>query len=433
MNSNAQNQQPTMNATSNETQSSKPSVAASDSSGTKLTKKKTYSCAVCGKDKLNQFSSKPIGKKRYCKECFAEKKAADALAAAPEDAPINKAIKSGMSDKEAVAAWTSMETSQAIDETDKLQNEVEEMAEEASDSESVSEASTKDLEEAPELTLRFGDASCPRDAYIMKFHSDMLTDFGDDMTRELASVFLTNPPKLERDTMEQAKHREEQARRLQEIANTMIKDGQNMLALAQKHIALNTNCMENLDPVKINERTAARDAMMQVVAMGLMTMEQMEKTLDEKFNPPPKTTKKTTKRVRTKITKKSGQGERRGAWTVEPLPRFKILSSYVDKKTTAFEVKLDDGRYATFNPRFAHIHNDEFRRWFDDTNTSNSGIKFDTGTKKNGQEPASWKGMRVGVDYQITDDKLLDGDLDELWGEREMTYSQLPNGTVFVR
>ena len=96
------------------------------------------------------------------------------------------------------------------------------------------------------------------------------------------SVCLTNPPKLERDTMEQAKDRLEEAKKLKAIARQMCEDATSMIAMCDKHIREDTQRIEQLPAV-------AREKMMVVVEMGIMTMEEAEAKLDEKFNIQPKT------------------------------------------------------------------------------------------------------------------------------------------------
>ena len=88
-------------------------------------------------------------------------------------------------------------------------------------------------------------------------------------------------------------------------------------------------------------------------------------------------------------------------WTIINIPRFKILSSYIEKENTSIRFQCNDGNNFEYCPRYAYNNNPEFKRWFDEKQATPSGIKYDSGLNKNGELPIKWFGMRENIDYFI--------------------------------
>ena len=87
-------------------------------------------------------------------------------------------------------------------------------------------------------------------------------------------------------------------------------------------------------------------------------------------------------------------------WTIINIPRFKILSSYIEKENTSIRFKCNDGNNVEYCPRYAYNNNPEFKSWFDNTITRSNGIKYDY-PQNNGHLPKDWFGMHENVDYFI--------------------------------
>ena len=87
-------------------------------------------------------------------------------------------------------------------------------------------------------------------------------------------------------------------------------------------------------------------------------------------------------------------------WTIIPITRFKILSTYIDKVNTSIRFQCNDGTIVEYCPRYAYKHNEKFKKWFDEQKTTNSGIKYDYPTKI-GQLPITWLDLIEDKDYFI--------------------------------
>ena len=87
-------------------------------------------------------------------------------------------------------------------------------------------------------------------------------------------------------------------------------------------------------------------------------------------------------------------------WTIINIPRFKILSTYIEKENTSIRFQCNDGNNVEYCPRYAYNNNPEFKSWFDEKQATSSGIKYDN-FYNSGHLPKDWFGMRKNIDYFI--------------------------------
>jgi len=87
-------------------------------------------------------------------------------------------------------------------------------------------------------------------------------------------------------------------------------------------------------------------------------------------------------------------------WKILNTSRFKILNTYINKKNTSIKYECDDGTIVEYCPIFAYNNNREFRKWYDEQKTSDSGVKYDY-PQNNGKLPVTWFGLIENQDYFI--------------------------------
>ena len=100
--------------------------------------------------------------------------------------------------------------------------------------------------------------------------------------------------------------------------------------------------------------------------------------------------------------------------------RFKMLGSYISNYRPtwkSYSFATNDGKYCEYCPSYAiDSGNEEFKAYIGKLTLSSQNVLFEDGPKMNGRTDINWRGLRNGIDYVITEEKMTDAETTKLWG-----------------
>ena len=98
-----------------------------------------------------------------------------------------------------------------------------------------------------------------------------------------------------------------------------------------------------------------------------------------------------------------------------------MLGSYTHQyrpSWASYSFKTNDGKYCEYCPSYALENgNEEFKAKIEGGTLSSQNVWFDDGPNTNGRTDINWRGLRNGIDFVITDEKMTDEETTKLWGK----------------